>query len=133
MRPLDKRARRTRARGLARARYAAYMDSPAWWHRRHEWTSRWLAAHPGEQPSCVVCEHPWSERRGDLHHRTYARLGAEQDSDLIPMCRRCHDRLHDVIDASPGWRRADRRVATDIIVEQMRTRIAASRSESMPS
>ena len=26
-----------------------------------------------------------------LHHLTYARVGCEQDTDVTPMCKRCHE------------------------------------------
>ncbi len=32
----------------------------------------------------------------DLHHRTYARVGREKSSDVIPLCRSCHDEVHDL-------------------------------------
>jgi len=94
--------------------------SDQWWQKRRDWLEWWLDGHDGEDPACVVCGEPWAERRDDLHHRTYARLGHEQPEDLTPMCRTCHTRLHDIIDTSPGWRRADRAVATDMIVRHLR-------------
>jgi 5-methylcytosine-specific restriction endonuclease McrA len=36
----------------------------------------------------------------DVHHRTYERLGRELPEDLIPLCRRCHDRHHEEF---PAW------------------------------
>jgi hypothetical protein len=63
----------------------------------------------------------------DLHHRSYERLGAEADCDLIPLDRACHDRLHAILESSPAWRRLGRAQATDVIVARLR-RSAASRS-----
>lgn len=45
----------------------------------------------GLPQKCVVCKDP----NVDLHHRTYARLGEERLTDLIPLCRHHHDQLHD--------------------------------------
>jgi hypothetical protein len=30
-----------------------------------------------------------------LHHRTYTRLGIERLTDVIPLCRPCHKKIHD--------------------------------------
>jgi hypothetical protein len=43
---------------------------------------------------CLVC----NSSDFDLHHRSYARLGAEQLFDLVPLCRRHHDELHVLLD-----------------------------------
>lgn len=120
MRPPHNRAKNSQARGAARARYALYMDSPAWWERRRTWLVTYLQHHNGQNPTCVVCDTPWTGRHGDLHHRTYEHLGREHDDDLIPMCRNCHNQLHAVIGESPSWRRVDRRLSTDLIVEVLR-------------
>ena len=40
----------------------------------------------GKDPVCAVCGGPWTLRHGQLHHRSYARLGAEAWQDLIPIC-----------------------------------------------
>ncbi len=30
----------------------------------------------------------------DLHHITYARIFKEEFDDVVPVCRRCHDKIH---------------------------------------
>lgn len=107
-----------------RARYADYMDSPAWYRRRELWLETWTAAHD-QEPTCIVCEAPWSLDRGDLHHRSYRRLGREANHDLIPLCHNCHLLLHAVLERAPGWRRLDRAQATDLIVGFLRRRVGA--------
>lgn len=32
----------------------------------------------------------------DVHHRTYERLGQEQEYDLTVLCHRCHSLFHSV-------------------------------------
>lgn len=96
------------------------MNSPQWWRVRRAWVQAWRAAHPGGKLRCAVCDRPWSERHDDLHHRSYAHLGYEQLEDLLPMCRPCHQHLHAVLDTSPTWCRADRALATDVIVVGLR-------------
>lgn len=105
----------SRSRVLRRARYGEWMRSGEWLARRQDWHRAWSAAHRAE-PACAVCEAPWSLRHGDLHHRSYDRLGCETVSDLVPLCRGCHDDLHRILESNPAWRRMDRSWATDQIV-----------------
>lgn len=43
--------------------------------------------------SCQRCgDH---QRSLDVHHLTYERLGAEEPRDLVVLCRRCHQAVHD--------------------------------------
>lgn len=49
---------------------------------------RYYKRHPYE---CNKCGKTWGLH---LHHKTYERLGRERDSDLMYLCRNCHQRLH---------------------------------------
>lgn len=103
-----------------RAAYRAWMASPAWLAARTRWHHTWIAVF-GAEPACLVCGAPWTLRAGDLHHRTYARLGHERFTDLVPLCRQpCHEQVHAVLDAIPGWRRAGRAAASDAIIARLR-------------
>lgn len=95
------------------------MSSGKWLARREAWRDAWVAAH-GTEPHCVACGGPWSLSHGDLHHRSYERLGAEADCDLVPLDRACHDRLHVILESSHAWRRLGRAHATDVIVARLR-------------
>lgn len=74
-----------------------YLTSPEWQARVQSWRrdhARWL---------CYVC----GRRDGlDLHHADYARLGREDDGDLVPLCDACHDETHriHVKERVPLWR-----------------------------
>ena len=57
---------------------------------------------------------------GDLHHRSYDRFGVEAFTDLLPLCRDCHTRLHDLWDCSPDWRKLGRSQATIGIIHALR-------------
>jgi len=110
------------ARRLHRRRsYAAYIASPDWITRRHRWYDEHLRR-TGSAPTCAVCSRPWRLRDDDLHHASYARLGHEADSDLLPMCREHHQALHDLWDADPAWRRLGRERATGGIIAALRHR-----------
>ena len=43
------------------------------------------------------CELCYSPKQLNVHHKTYERLGAEDESDLIVLCRRCHAKFHYVL------------------------------------
>lgn len=107
---------------MARRRaYATWMGSPDWRARRRAWLEAFVARH-GAEPRCAACGGPWSLEHGDLHHRTDDRLGAEADSDLLPLCRPCHDALHRVVESNPAWAKLGRAHATDVIVGRLRRR-----------
>ncbi|MGH9066369.1 MAG: hypothetical protein ACRD0J_02440 [Acidimicrobiales bacterium] len=82
----------------------------------------WVAG-DNTEPVCAICAEPWSLRAGDLHRRSYARLGHEADADLVPLCRDpCHRVLHRVLESNPAWLRGGRARASDVIVARLRAR-----------
>ena len=113
----------SRGRVAKRRAYADWMASAAWHRRRESWRKQWVDAH-GTEPLCVICGGAWTLRGGDLHHRTYARLGHERFADVISLCRPCHDRLHQIMESTPAWRKMGRRHATDLIVATLAVRHA---------
>jgi hypothetical protein len=106
----------SKRRVAIRSAYADYMDSPAWFARRERWLEEWKQIHAGQTPLCLACGKRWTLHCGDLHHRTYERLGHEHYRDLAPMCRDCHLSLHALIESTPQWRRLAPAQATDMIV-----------------
>lgn len=121
-------------RAAIRARYGTYMESPAWYRRREAWLDQWRDAHDGAEPACLVCGDPWRLHDGDLHHRSYKRVGHEQYHDLCPVCRPCHTRLHALLERQPSWRRVGRAVATDqIILLLRRQHVEGKRHAHRPS
>jgi hypothetical protein len=72
--------------------YAAYLRSQAWAHRKAEALER-----AGRR--CQVCGH---DRRLDVHHNTYERIGAELPGDLVVLCRLCHNRFHGRLPKPPA-------------------------------
>ena len=74
----------------------------------------------------MVCLRTWT-LSDDLHHASYDQLGHEPNTDLVPMCRACHQALHRVLDRSGHWRTMPRRTATVQIIAALRRtrRIAA--------
>lgn len=68
--------------------YGQYLQGAHWVGFRR----RWYARNP--LPACFAC----GERgRIELHHRTYKRLGCENYGDVVPLCRACHQEVHELI------------------------------------
>lgn len=119
MRELDKHARRSAKRDQFRARYNAYVSSAAWRAVRRGWAEEYRQRHAAE-PACEVCGGDWKLSVDDLHHHTYDRLTEEAFEDLAPLCRRCHDLVHDTIRRSPHWARMRDVAASTKVIERLR-------------
>lgn len=65
--------------------YKKYIDSPEWSERRRVY-------YLNHEKRCRSCGA--KDKEIHLHHRTYKRLGREDDSDLMPLCNSCHSILH---------------------------------------
>lgn len=75
---------------MTKTEYLAYLKSPRWQQMR-----RTLARSASAQ--CFCCERiPRSGWSLDLHHLTYERLGNELPTDVVPLCRSCHDIVHEM-------------------------------------
>ena len=64
--------------------YALYLKSPHW--RRIKKAYR----ESGRPQKCSVC----GDKRYQLHHLTYERIGGESLDDLTPLCQNCHSAIH---------------------------------------
>ena len=64
--------------------YGSYLRSAEWAARRS-----WKIAEADGR--CQVCD---SAIGLEVHHRTYERLGDERQSDLVVLCRQCHELFH---------------------------------------
>lgn len=90
---------RTMDRGLPPSAYHHYIASSAWAAQKERWRRR-----HSHQRRCAAC----GDRRYDLHHRSYVRLGRERmgagpwRGDLVPLCHRHHSALHRWQDRM-GW------------------------------
>ena len=56
------------------------------------WASIRKKARARDGNRCRLCN---SSERLNVHHRTYERLGCEQDDDVITLCHACHENFHD--------------------------------------
>ena len=79
--PLIRATRRS-----SRTDYEAYLATEAWLERRE-------AAKARAGYRCQLCGVERVEFH--VHHNTYRRLGAELETDLTVLCRRCHEAFHD--------------------------------------
>jgi 5-methylcytosine-specific restriction endonuclease McrA len=66
--------------------YSEYLKTYHWR------TMRRLALEASEQ-RCILCDSPDDL---DVHHRTYDRKAAERMTDVVVLCRSCHERVHDI-------------------------------------
>ena len=73
--------------------YAEYIASAAWQDTRRRF---WASKLPKDCWCCSRTDGP-----KDLHHRTYKNLGRENLRDLVPLCRDCHDRIHELHRRNP--------------------------------
>jgi hypothetical protein len=62
-----------------------YLNDTHWVDFRHQWWQK----NPHRRCVLCGCGHPL-----DLHHLTYVRIGHENDSDVVPLCRRHHNEVH---------------------------------------
>lgn len=67
------------------AGYRGYIASP-------EWAARRASYYENHERRCRSCGA--KDKEIHLHHRTYERIGREDDSDLMPLCYSCHSILH---------------------------------------
>lgn len=69
--------------------YREYIASEKWQRRRRDFLT--------ENKFCEQCDCPrWLavamyDQDLHVHHVSYARVGSEEDGDLKPLCRRCHE------------------------------------------
>lgn len=73
-------------RKWTRAQYQDYLQTEHWRVKRAA-----ALAHYGRK--CYLCGVS-GDVQIDIHHNDYTRLGGEKMSDLVPLCRDCHERHH---------------------------------------
>lgn len=64
--------------------YADYLTSTAWYRLKARYRKSDLPQ------DCQMC----GSGDVELHHRTYERVGREELTDLIPLCKGCHSAAH---------------------------------------
>jgi hypothetical protein len=84
----------THLRQLGYLSYGAYLASDHWQGFRKQYRAS------GRPQYCIACGDPEYQ----LHHRTYTRLGCELLGDVIPLCRKCHVKVHEYLKAVDGSR-----------------------------
>ena len=68
--------------------YQEYIKSPQWQAKadRLKAASGW---------KCQLCNKDGNKTTLHAHHKTYDRLGFEDDNDIIILCKDCHAKFHD--------------------------------------
>lgn len=78
--------------------YDEYLRSP-WWK------SRRLRCLKQAGYRCKDC----GGRANQVHHLSYAHLGAELDRDLVALCKDCHETRHQILEAEEKERQRQQR------------------------
>ena len=65
--------------------YYEYMNSPEWKAKREERLKH-------DKYQCQLCH---TAKNLVVHHVTYDRLGHEDLSDLVTLCKKCHESVHE--------------------------------------
>ncbi|NNN10178.1 MAG: hypothetical protein HKL85_13430 [Acidimicrobiaceae bacterium] len=89
-----------------------------WIARRDRWIEEYREQ-SGGAPVCAVCGDEWT-LAGDLHHRTYMHLGDERVSELVPLCRAHHVKVHEALERESSYLRMGRQYATDALIARLR-------------
>ena len=76
-------------RSRLNSRYERYLVSPHWIEFRKEFKAKRRAEGTWR---CFIPE--CGSKNLDLHHCSYARLGREQESDIVLLCRHHHQAVH---------------------------------------
>ena len=76
-----------RQRDLRSMPYSLYLKTP-------EWQATRGAALKRARYACQLCKR--NDATLDVHHNTYERRGSELASDLLVVCRSCHEKHHDI-------------------------------------
>ena len=86
---------------LSRHEYYQYMQSEAWQQKRKAFYSSNLYKRWRKEGKWVCYGCGADDKKLDLHHRTYKRLGNEHIAiDLVPVCRECHQKIHTLVNES---------------------------------
>lgn len=84
----------------------------------HHWMQVRLRYRQGHKYRCFACP---KKKDLQLHHRTYERIGAELDSDLVYLCGKCHGKIHRLARSKS---KKDRQIDISNGPEALRNRIA---------
>lgn len=68
--------------------YEAYLDSRWWRSRRKRVMKHYDSTCQIQYPGCVGTAH-------EVHHRSYEMIGFEPLYHLVPVCKHCHQELHE--------------------------------------
>lgn len=81
---------------MTKAEYQEYLNSEHWKRMRKECFARYGT-------KCAVCKNP--SVPVDVHHLNYRNILDVKVSDLRPLCRRCHEAMHESLATHPMTRR----------------------------
>jgi len=80
-----------KGRKTAYMNYADYQD----YLKSEKWYAIRLKVLTRDDYTCQHCHFKVTSYTANVHHKTYARLGDEELSDLITLCIPCHEKEHE--------------------------------------
>lgn len=112
-----------------RAKYKEYLHSSAWQKRSRQWRHE-EQARIGRRPECAACLITTSL---ELHHLDYSGVewtrdgwvAEEQHDDILALCPRCHEAVHQLLDFESTYTALSRRSASLDAIRRLRSRIVA--------
>lgn len=106
---------------MAAPNYRTYIQSDEWRARKAAWPGGAKAV----RGKCFCCR---AEGRLEFHHLSYRNLGDERNHQLKPLCRSCHQGVHDYAkESGRGLYTATWAYRKIVQREQARTRRVQSR------
>lgn len=110
---------------------SGYLRSTAWFRRRDQWFAEELVR--SGKLRCGVCMKPSKKRELELHHLDYAGVvelpdgewvAGEKHEDLVGLHPRCHEWVHQALDADAAAGAAmNRRAANERVIARLRSKI----------
>lgn len=90
----------TTGNGIVYKTYGKYLDSPEWEEKKEEYYRYRFERDIPLERHCEYggCPHTFYL---NVHHITYRRCGKEAMSDLMSLCKPCHQMVHDKINNTP--------------------------------
>jgi len=72
---------------LGKELYTSYIKSKNWKNKKKKYLSS------GFKINCWACD---SDKKIEFHHRFYGRLGWEPMTDVVTLCRECHQEVTEI-------------------------------------
>jgi len=83
----NKKIKNRKIEKLREMDYMEYLKTDWWKHRRKKFINKFKIK------DCYCCKESFRE----VHHCSYDRIGNEKDKDLVLLCNKCHNEVHNLV------------------------------------